>query len=330
MIQILNDSKNPHYNLALEEYLVTSDAFADDDLVVVWQNEPTVVIGRNQNAELQVNRPFLEERGIHLARRMSGGGAVYHDAGNINFTVIKRNADRLHNDFSFFTQPVVDCLASFGVTAEFAGRNDITIDGKKFSGNAQYRHGTTLLHHGTVLYDSELSVLAQALIPKKRVEVPGVQSVAARVTNLSAYLDVDINDFIDALGVALASFGGSEPTSRSLTSAQRAAVSEVALNKYATARWQWGESPAYNWIAEARLSAGNVIAAARVVEGLVVDFALYGDFFEVNPVLELQQRFLGQPIDDVAAFAELLPIESYIHGASAAELGALLRLGEPS
>ena len=92
MLHIVNDSTNPHFNLALEEYFVTNPAYAGDDVVVVWQNEPTVVIGRNQNAELQVNRPFLDEHSIHLARRMSGGGAVYHDAGNINFTVIKRDA----------------------------------------------------------------------------------------------------------------------------------------------------------------------------------------------------------------------------------------------
>lgn len=328
MLRIPNDSTNPHFNLALEEYLVTSQHYAAEDVVVVWQNEPTVVIGRNQNAELQVNRPYLEENAIHLARRMSGGGAVYHDSGNINFTVIKRDAERHLNDFSFFTQPVVECLASYGVHAEFAGRNDITVDGKKFSGNAQYRHGSTLLHHGTVLFDSDLSVLAQALIPKKRVEVPGVQSVAARVTNLRPYLSVDIHEFMASLAEALASFGGSAPTVRELSPVDLAAIETLATAKYATPRWQWGESPAYNWIAEARLSAGNVIACARVEQNAVVDFALFGDFFEVNPILELQERFVGIDVVGIADFAATLPVESYIHGATAEQFAALLRLGE--
>ena len=327
MLRILNDSNDPHFNLALEEYLVTSPDLTDD-VVVLWRNEPTVVIGRNQNAELQINRPFIEERDIHLARRMSGGGAVYHDLGNLNFTVIKRDARHLHNDFSFFTEPVVSCLSDFGVTAEFSGRNDITVDGKKFSGNAQYRHGDTLLHHGTILFDSDLTVLANALIPKKRLVVPGVQSVAARVTNLSAYLSTPIGEFTDALASALMGFGGGAVVERALSASEVTQVSELAARKYATARWRWGESPAYNWIREARLAAGNVIACAREERGVVVDFALFGDFFEGEPVVELEQMFVGHRIDEIAALALTLPVERHVHGASAAELSALLSLDE--
>lgn len=325
MLRILNDSTNPHFNLALEEYLVVS-ADLDDDVVVLWRNEPTVVIGRNQNAELQINRPFLRERSIHLARRMSGGGAVYHDLGNLNFTVIKRDARHLQNDFSFFTEPVVACLASFGVEAQFSGRNDITVDGKKFSGNAQYRYGDTLLHHGTILFESELSVLAGALVPKKRLEVPGVPSVASRVTNLREYVPAPIGVFTDALATALTAFGGSTVESRELTEQERRAVRELADQKYGTDRWRWGESPAYNWVREARLSAGNVIACARTVDGTVVDFALFGDYFEVEPVLELEQMFVGHELGALPSLAASLPVERYLHGATGAELAALLSM----
>ena len=327
MLRILNQSTNPHFNLALEEYLVTAPEITND-VVVLWQNEPTVVIGRNQNAELQINRSFLQERSIHLARRMSGGGAVYHDLGNLNFTVIKRGARHLHNDFSFFTEPVVACLAGFGVTAEFSGRNDITVDGKKFSGNAQYRHGDTLLHHGTILYESDLTVLAGALVPKKRLEVPGVQSVASRVTNLSEYVSAPIGEFTEALATALTSFSASPVETRTLSGAERRAVQLLADTKYATDRWRWGESPAYNWIREARLSAGNVIACVRHEGGVVVDFALFGDFFEAEPVAELEQMFVGRTLESLPAFAASLPVERFVHGASGTELAALLSLPE--
>ena len=324
MLEIRNDSLNPHYNLALEEHLVTSPRFTEDT-VVLWQNEPTVVIGRNQNAELQVNRTFLNERGIHLARRLSGGGAVYHDAGNLNFTVIKRNAYGRLNDFSFFTQPVVDCLGHFGIRAEFSGRNDITVDGKKFSGNAQYRHHDTVLHHGTILFSSDLSVLSSALIPKKRIEVPGVQSVAARVTNLAEYLpSVSLEEFRDALVESLVTYGGSARRFESLDGVDVDTIRQLAQDKYGTDRWRWGASPAYNWVREARLSAGNVIACARVEEGVVVDFALFGDYFESEPVAVLEREFLGCPQASIAELAGTLPVERYIHGSTGTEMAALL------
>jgi lipoate-protein ligase A len=181
MLFLENRSTDPAYNLALEEHLVIND---DRAWLMLWSNDPVVVVGRNQHTENQVDRRFAEKNGIQVVRRLSGGGAVYHDLGNLNFTFVVRDALARRNDFAAFAQPVIDVLRSYGVDATFSGRNDMIVAGKKFSGNAQYNHGATVLHHGTILWDSDLSVLNRVLKPKQRVEARGVDSHESRVANL--------------------------------------------------------------------------------------------------------------------------------------------------
>lgn len=201
MIRIVNDHTDPRINLAVEEYALN---YLDpgEEYVILWQNEPTVVIGRNQNTLAEVNGPFIKERGIHVVRRLSGGGAVYHDLGNLNFTfIVDAEKERVSN-FEYFTRPVIQALASLGVQAEFSGRNDITIDGKKFSGNAQYWSKGRLLHHGTILFNSDLAVVQEALNVKvDKLQSKGVKSVRSRVTNIYPYLKtpITIEEFKEVL-----------------------------------------------------------------------------------------------------------------------------------
>ena len=150
MISIRNDSKDPHFNLALEEY-VFYNFDPSWDYVLLWQNEPSVIIGRNQNTMEEINYKFIKDNNINVVRRMSGGGAVYHDLGNLNYTFIVNSERDVTSNFKIFTEPVMSALAKLGVKAEFSGRNDITIDGRKFSGNAQHYSKNRLLHHGTIL-----------------------------------------------------------------------------------------------------------------------------------------------------------------------------------
>jgi len=188
MIRIVNDHTDPRINLAVEEYALN---YLDprEEYVILWQNEPTVVVGRNQNTVAEVNAPFIKERGIHVVRRLSGGGAVYHDFGNLNFTFIVDAQKEMVSNFEYFTRPVIQALASLGVEAEFSGRNDITIDGKKFSGNAQYWSKNRLLHHGTILFNSQLDVVQEALnVSADKLQSKGVKSVRSRVTNIYPYL----------------------------------------------------------------------------------------------------------------------------------------------
>jgi len=230
-----NPSRDPAHNLALEEYLVTSDA---RPIVMLWHNDPAVIVGRNQHTENQVDRAYAQAHGIAVVRRLSGGGAVYHDAGNLNFTVIARNAAAHKQDFAFFTDPVLGVLRSYGLDARLEGRNDLVVEGRKFSGNAQYYHGSTVLHHGTILWDSDLNVLARVLKPKQRVEARGVDSHTARVTNLAPLLDgaVTLEQFKGDLVEALVGEGGSADCGEPIP-----AVPAALLAKYRSDAWNWGE-----------------------------------------------------------------------------------------
>ncbi len=164
MLNIVNESTDPpRFNLALEEYAINHLHPRGGDAVIIWQNEPTVVIGRNQNTIEEINQAYIEANGIHVVRRLSGGGAVYHDLGNLNFTYIVPSGPKVITNFRKFTAPVLKALQSLGVPAEFSGRNDLTIEGKKFSGNAQYWSKDRLLHHGTILFNSDLNVVQAAL-----------------------------------------------------------------------------------------------------------------------------------------------------------------------
>lgn len=192
MINVINNSTNPFINLALEEYFLKYKALKDD-VLILWQNEPVVVVGKNQNTYEELNAEYIENKNIKVVRRLSGGGAVYHDLGNLNFTIIKNNAEVYRNDFSFFAMPVIKCLEIYDVTASFSGRNDILIDGKKFSGNAQYFYKDKVLHHGTLLFSSDLTVLAKALkVRQDKFESKGIKSMQSRVANIGDYIDKDI------------------------------------------------------------------------------------------------------------------------------------------
>jgi len=251
MIYIDNTSTDPAYNLALEEYLVVNDT---RDVFMLWQNAPAVIVGRNQHTENQVNREYAQKHGIAVVRRLSGGGAVYHDAGNLNFTIILRDAMRHRNDFTFFTNPILEVLQSYGVDARFSGRNDLTVEGKKFSGNAQYNYGSTVLHHGTILWDSDLSVLAKVLKPKERVVARGVDSHESRVTNLVPYvpdhitLDRFKEDLLECMLSQKAFVQGGELDGDSTLDFGKDSVIGDPIHplreKYLSDTWNWGEGPA--------------------------------------------------------------------------------------
>ena len=223
MIYIHNNSVDPYFNLALEEFLLTrsdfnetnpnaaSNAQSNDKLdfepiLLLWQNAPTVVVGGRQNTLEEINLAFIEERKINVIRRTTGGGAVYHDLGNLNYSFIVQDATRLSSaspassypapsaptltdSFRLLTQPVVDVLRAWNLPAELSGRNDITIDGRKISGSAQARKNGKTLHHGTLLFDSNLDDVAAALhVDPEKFRSKAVASVRSRVANVAEFL----------------------------------------------------------------------------------------------------------------------------------------------
>ena len=174
-------STDPHFNLAAEEY-VLKNLDPEEEYLLLWQNEPSIIIGRHQNTLAEINLDYVRENKIHVVRRLSGGGAVYHDLGNLNFTFIKKAVQSDLLDFKSFTEPVIRALAKLGVKAELKGRNDLTIDGRKFSGNAQYLYKNNILSHGTLLFDSDLTRLQRPSRYKRtKIESKGVKSVRSQV-----------------------------------------------------------------------------------------------------------------------------------------------------
>ncbi len=189
---LVNKSTNPFFNLALEEYLL-KNVDIREDYFILWQNEPTIVIGKHQNTLKEINMNFVKDNNINVVRRNSGGGAVYHDLGNINFTFITKYDEKHLLDFKTFTNPVVYSLGKLNVKAELAGRNDILIDGRKISGNSQHIYKDRFLHHGTLLFNSELENLVKALnVDNDKILSKGIESIKSRVTNIKEHVKEDI------------------------------------------------------------------------------------------------------------------------------------------
>ncbi len=324
MYTIENHDTRPQHNLALEEYLCRLAAREGSEFFMLWQNEPTIVVGRFQSTLSEINGDFVKRHGIHVVRRNSGGGAVYHDLGNINYSFVR--ADLGEFDFAFFTQPIIDALDKLGVHAELSGRNDIAIDGKKISGGAQYRHGGIAMHHGTLLFDEDLDVLSQALnVDAAKFKSKGVQSVRSRVTNVKPHMpnagDMTARDFMALLQAQIQGL-----TPRTLTEEDRREVQKLMDEKYSTWEWNYGTSPAFTEARRERFPWGGVEARLSVQDGRVTGCTFFGDYFGTGDYGPLLSRILGTPYTREALHEALSGFEpgEMFAGASGADVEKLL------
>ena len=286
-----NDNTDPSLNLALEEWLVTT---ATDDCFMLWRNRPAIIVGRNQNAAAEINQDFVQKNNIAVVRRLSGGGAVYHDLGNVNFSFITHGTENKF-DFKHFAQPVIGALQSLGVKAEFSGRNDMLIDGKKFSGNAQYVQGSKVLHHGTLLFDSDLTILQQALcVDPSKYESKGVKSVASRVTNIAPHFPapLSVEHFIEAVLTHMKhNFSGA--VFASLTDDDHIGARKLVDSRYGNWDWNFGKSSPYNFHNAQRFISGNIECQMMVEHGIIKSVKVYGDFFGLKPVADIEKQLTG-------------------------------------
>ena len=299
---------DPAVNLATEQYVFDSLP-RDRAWFMLWQNDNAIIIGKHQNTFAEINEPYVREHGIRVVRRLSGGGAVYHDLGNLNFTFITDAGQTEKLDFRTFCLPIVQTLSTMGVPAEINGRNDITIDGKKFSGNSQYLKDGRVMHHGTILFDSDLSVVSHALqVDESKLQAKGIRSVRSRVTNVRPYLpkDVSLPEFRRALlGNILAQTPG-EPWT--LTEADLAAIEALRCQRYGTYAWNYGVSPQCTVRKSRRVEGcGRVEAYLTIEQGVIRELVFHGDFFSVDDPELLAKRLIGlrpTPEEYVLALAD--------------------------
>lgn len=310
---------DPAFNLAVEEYLLYH---TPDDCLMLWRNDKSIIVGKNQNTAAEINRAFVTQHHIPVIRRLTGGGAVFHDLGNLNYTFIRRGARDSFNDFAAFSQPVVEALQSLGVPAALSGRNDLLVDGKKFSGNAQVAYGDSVLHHGTLLFSADMDMLSQALnVHPLKVKSKGVASVRSRVTNLSAYTDCTALEFAELL---LSRFP--EGVRQPLTEEEIAAVEQIKQERYDTWEWNYGTRLPYSIQNTAYLSAGLITAEVEVADNRIAALRLSGDFFGQKDVAELEKKLQGTLYQEDALrdLLDTLMLSDYIVGASTSDLISIL------
>lgn len=299
MIFIDNEGNtDPTLNLALEEYILRNFSNASDYLLF-YINEPSIIIGRSQNTLEEINHEYVEEHNIHVVRRISGGGAVYHDFGNLNFSFINNHDIKSLHNFKNFTAPVIKVLSQLGVEAELKGRNDILIGDKKISGTAQFTTGKRMVSHGTLLLDTDLGEVANALqVKMNKIESKGHKSVRSRVANISDFLEnyIAIDDFKDLLLAGLAE--GSEPFEvYHLTPEEWEGVHALREEKYTNWDWNFGRSPKFNIQRTKRFSVGELDIRIFVEKGHIKEFTIFGDFFGKEPVQSLEQVLLNVAYD---------------------------------
>lgn len=317
---------DPAFNLAVEEYVF--DYLPKDRMyVMLWQNDNAIIIGKNQNTLAEINESYVKQQGIRVVRRLSGGGAVYHDMGNLNFTVIA-DARGENLDFGRFCALVVKTLQRLGVKAEINGRNDMTIDGKKFSGNAQYLRQGRVMHHGTILFDSNASVLANALqVDEAKIQAKGVKSVRSRVTNVRPCLpeDMTLPQFRQVLlDTILEEEPGEEYI---LNEKDLAVVAKLKADRYDTWEWNYGHSPACTLRKKGRVEGcGTVEAFVSLQEGKISQIVFRGDFFGVNDPEQLAEKLIGCRPDRASLEERLLgmDVSRYFMGMTATDLAGIL------
>lgn len=294
MKYIVNTSNDPAYNVALEAYAFQK--LTDiDEIFILWINEPAIIIGRHQNTIQEINKEFIDKNGIHVVRRLSGGGAVYHDLNNLNYTIISNNTQEGAFDFQTFSKPVIDTLAKLGVKAEFTGRNDLEINGQKFAGNAQAYYKGRMMHHGCLLFDVDMSVLGQALkVSKDKIESKGIKSVRARVTNIVDHLSdkITVQEFSDAI-LAQVKEEYPEMDEYVLSDAELSEIQAMRDNQFATWDWTYGKAPEYTIERGVRYPAGKITTYANVENSTIKSVKIFGDFFGVKPVDDIEKMLEG-------------------------------------
>ena len=316
---------DPYFNLAAEQYLM--DRHPTDPIFMLWRNEASVIIGKNQNAYAELDAEYVREKNIKVVRRLTGGGAVFHDLGNVNFTFILPEQQAI--DFARFTEPVIAALRELGMDAQLSGRNDITVDGMKVSGNAACVYNGCTMHHGTLLFSADLSDLAGALKPNPaKIRSKGIGSVRSRVTNICEHLKTPMTAevFLAFLEAYVSVRCGASPIS--FTEEECAEITSLANARYSRWEWNFGMSKAFEAVYTHYFEFGTVEASVTLEQGVIKALSIGGDFFGTRDINELAEALIGIRYDSDSLTSILeaipMPLSDYILGAAPSEIASLI------
>lgn len=305
-------------NLAVEEYLFSKTT---DDIFMLWQNEPSVIIGKNQNAYAEINMDYVRSNNIHIVRRITGGGAVYHDLGNVNYTFISSREKNLGIDFAYFTEPICEALKTLGVDAKLSGRNDLLAGDRKFSGNAQHVVGNRVLHHGTILFDGNLDVLSSALnVDEEKLKSKSIKSTKSRVVNIKTLMseNLDVDAFIDRISEHVKKKFNPEI----ISAPENHEVIELK-NRNESSEWIFPDRAylsEYRMTKKKKYDFGIVEVRMSMSNDIISDVKFFGDFFGTKDVVEIENELRGKSIFNIKDLLKNITVNDYIYGMTSEEL----------
>jgi len=307
MLCIYHESTDPYFNIATDEYILK---YLKEDCFMLWRNNNAIIVGKYQNTLAEINYDYVKANNIAVVRRISGGGAVYHDLGNLNFSFVKSGEDSNLTDFKKFTQPIVDVIKSLGIDARFEGKNDLMIDGKKFSGNAAHIYKNRILHHGTILYAAEMRNVSEALkINPVKYQDKAVKSVPKRVTNITEHLKTPLS--LEAFTQQLMNHVLSiYPDSKlyTFTADDIKIINQLKNEKYSTQEWNYGKSPEYSFKKAIRTKGGLLEMNLEAKNGIIEKIKIYGDFFSELGIEPIENNLINIAHNENTIRQALAPI----------------------
>ena len=319
---------DPRINLAIEEYALKTMNVEKDSFLLFYINQPSIIIGRNQNTIEEINTDYVEENDIIVVRRLSGGGAVYHDLGNLNFSFLTKDDGESFQNFKKFTQPVVDAMKKLGINSELSGRNDILAEGRKISGNAMFSTKGRMFSHGTLMYNCDIDAVVSALkVKKEKIESKGIKSVRSRVANIADFMEnpISIEEF--RMEILKSIFGGEENIQYyDLTEEDWKNIYKLSEERYQNWDWNYGQSPKFNIQRTKKFPSGFIDLRLEVNKGIIQEVHIFGDFFGVGEMGDIETVLQGKKYEPhtISDALEGIDIPTYFGGVSKEEFIKLI------
>ncbi len=311
---------DPRINLAIEEYALKTLNVEEESFLLFYINQPSIIIGRNQNTIEEINTDYVEENGVIVVRRLSGGGAVYHDLGNLNYSFITKDDGESFQNFKKFTQPVVDAMKKLGINSELSGRNDILAEGRKISGNAMFSTKGRLFSHGTLMFNSNIDAVVAALkVKKEKIESKGIKSVRSRVANIVDFMENPITVEEFRMEILKSIFGGEENIKYyELTDEDWDNIYKLSEERYQQWDWNYGQSPKFNIQRTKKFPSGFIDIRLEVNKGIMEEVHIFGDFFGVGEMEDIENVLKGKKYEPQTILSALneIDIPTYFGGVS--------------